>query len=103
MDSLRVVYNISNELDISESDKKAVSKVVLHKDFYSGGLYNDVALLILETAMELDGLVNTICLPQQWEVFNSTDCWAAGWGETTPPGENRNGKDWLLTLQNKQD
>lgn len=92
-DALRVVYNITVELDFSENgpayyDRKGVSKVVLHGDFYSGGLYNDVALLILDGAIELNGLVNSVCLPQQGEVFNRTDCWAAGWGDTKPGGND---------------
>lgn len=92
-ESLKVIYNTGDALDLSENgpahDKKAVAKIVLHPDFYSGGLYNDVALLVLESAIELKGLVNSICLPRQGETFNSTHCWAAGWGDT---GSMANGK-----------
>lgn len=101
MESLRVIYNITEELDISDSgpiDNK-VRKIVFHSDFYSGGLYNDIALLILENAVELNGLVNSVCLPEQGMVFNSTNCWAAGWGVTNPrdsTGEFRIILLWML-------
>lgn len=86
-------------MDLSQNgpnyDKKSVSKLVLHPDYYSGGLYNDIALLILESEIELNGLVNSICLPQQNEVFNSTDCWAAGWGDTKSAANSGKGNKSL--------
>lgn len=92
LNSLKIVYNITEELDLSDNgsnyDKKTASKIVIHPDFYSGGLHNDIALLILENEIELKGLVNSVCLPQQGEVFNSTNCWAAGWGDTKSTANN---------------
>lgn len=94
-----MVYNITEGLDLSEHElpyeEKRVSKIVLHEDFYSGGLFNDIALLILESAIELKGLVNSICLPQQGEVFNNTNCWAAGWGVAR---SGNNGKTYFIKL-----
>ncbi|KAI5740875.1 hypothetical protein M8J76_008071 [Diaphorina citri] len=58
-----------------------VKTVLSHDDFYPGGLFNDIALLVLEEAFVLGDNVDTICLPEQGEDSDHSDCYASGWGK----------------------
>lgn len=58
-----------------------VIEVVKHPEYYSGGLYNDIALLILEQPEEITATVQTACLPPQDHVFNHARCFLTGWGQ----------------------
>ncbi|XP_052866327.1 clotting factor B-like [Anopheles cruzii] len=64
--------------------ERAVSKIVVHPNYYSGALFNDVALLFLNEPFN-DTLPNVgpICLPNA-VVSNHeyTDCMVVGWGGT---------------------
>jgi len=60
-----------------------VVDMVVHKDYYKGGLHNDIALLFLKDAVKLAEHVNTICLPPQDTVFDHSRCFASGWGKDT--------------------
>lgn len=52
-------------------------------DFGPGNLHNNMALLYLQTPVELDQHINVICLPEQNEDFDSAkNCIANGWGQS---------------------
>lgn len=57
-----------------------VTRKIVHADFGSKNLFNDVALLVLETPVELGAHINTICLPPQDMKFDEKVCFATGWG-----------------------
>lgn len=58
-----------------------VADLVVHKDFYKGGLHNDVALLFLKNQVAFEQHINTVCLPPQGAVFDGSRCFASGWGK----------------------
>lgn len=61
---------------------RAVYEVVYHKDFYKGGLFNDVALLFLSEPVDMThDNVGVICLPPQNHNFDYSRCFASGWGK----------------------
>jgi len=48
------------------------------------GLYNDIALLILDKPVTLAPNIDTICLPsseQEPSTFDGQSCFSAGWGK----------------------
>ncbi|XP_028178310.1 phenoloxidase-activating factor 2-like isoform X4 [Ostrinia furnacalis] len=62
--------------------ERVVSEIYIHKDFRKNNLFNDVALLRLESPVTLGQHINTICLPAQDEDFGQyRDCAANGWGK----------------------
>lgn len=63
-------------------DERTVFKIIKHPKYYSGGLYNDIALLILEKEYNLVGTINSICLPKETD-FTGKRCIAVGWSNTT--------------------
>lgn len=58
-----------------------VSEIIIHENYYKGGLFNDVALLTLREPVELSEIVNTACLPPQDYNFDGSRCFASGWGK----------------------
>lgn len=69
----------SNEL-FPHQDAR-VKKVVVHPDYYSGALYNDVALLFLDSSITLADNIDVICLPREDVNFDHSRCFASGWGK----------------------
>lgn len=60
---------------------REVKTIVIHPEFYAGALYNDVALLILETPVDLAVNIQPVCLPPANAVIENTRCFASGWGK----------------------
>lgn len=52
-----------------------VSKIIKHEKYYSGGFYNDIALLILESPIN----ITPVCLPNPNQNFDGNNCIAVGW------------------------
>ncbi|KAG6462285.1 phenoloxidase-activating factor 2 [Manduca sexta] len=70
---------IKEELEHQERD---VQEILIHKDFKPLSLKNDIALLRLQSPLELADHINSLCLPDQDESFdNSKNCVANGWGK----------------------
>lgn len=60
---------------------RRVAEIVIHPEYYKAGLFNDIALLFLETPVNLAENVNTACLPPQDKQFDGSRCFASGWGK----------------------
>jgi plasma kallikrein len=58
-----------------------VKDVIVHPEFYKGGLHNNVALLILSAPVENQPHIDTVCLPPQNQAFDGSRCFASGWGK----------------------
>lgn len=59
----------------------AVKKIVIHPNYYSGALFNDVALLFLDHPLQLTDNVDVVCLPRPGDKFDHKRCFASGWGK----------------------
>lgn len=67
--------------EIFPHQDRNVVDFVVHEQFYKGGLFNDVALLFLDTPVDIAENVNTVCLPPQDYNFDFSRCFASGWGK----------------------
>ncbi len=67
--------------EIFPHQDRYVSEIVIHEEYYKGGLFNDIALLFLDKPVEIAENVNTVCLPPQDYVFDGSRCFASGWGK----------------------
>lgn len=67
--------------EIFPHQDRNVAEVVIHEEYYKGGLFNDVALLFLTQPVDIAENVNTICLPPQDNNFDHKRCFASGWGK----------------------
>ncbi|XP_055372216.1 phenoloxidase-activating factor 2-like [Condylostylus longicornis] len=63
-----------------EQDRKIIESVS-HEKFSKAGLHNDIALLFTAEPFELQGHINTICLPPPNAKFDHDKCIASGWGK----------------------
>lgn len=75
------------EWDTSETkeplpyQESIIEAIITHPQYYSGGLYNDIAVLILESPVTYAVNVMPACMPTQEMIFKpGTRCWATGWG-----------------------
>lgn len=60
---------------------RGVSEILMHEDFRPGSLFNDIALLFLESPIELAPNINTACLPAADTTYDHQRCIANGWGK----------------------
>lgn len=75
---------LSEEEEASPGEKRLVSDIISHPQYDNRLLYNDVALLILNTPFKLkDGQhpTNTLCLPSTAVNLEGARCLVTGWGD----------------------
>lgn len=66
-----------------------VRRVVIHIDYHSGTLRNDIALLILDQPVIMTGYIRPVCLPPAID-FTGLTCTVTGWGKNNPGGQFSN-------------
>lgn len=71
---------------VSHQDR-AVSDIILHPHFYSGSLFNDLAIMKWHRAFEAEINVSPICLPEpsanSYELDSRNLCTVTGWGKVS--------------------
>ncbi|XP_025207831.1 phenoloxidase-activating factor 2-like isoform X2 [Melanaphis sacchari] len=74
--------NNEEEKEISHQDR-SVSKIVCHPNHNNGTMYNDVALVELESEFTLHSHINVICIPSDEKQlsYNPKSCVSTGWGK----------------------
>ncbi|XP_062563098.1 phenoloxidase-activating factor 2-like isoform X3 [Armigeres subalbatus] len=58
-----------------------IKKMIIHENYVDRKFHNDLALLIMEEAAELNIHINTICLPSVDDNFDDQRCLTSGWGK----------------------
>ncbi|CAH1730927.1 unnamed protein product [Aphis gossypii] len=74
--------NNEEEKEISHQDR-GVSKIVYHPNHNNGTMFNDVALVELESEIKLYPHINIICIPSNEKQLNydPQSCISTGWGK----------------------
>ncbi|NWT17305.1 PRS55 protease, partial [Vireo altiloquus] len=57
--------------------------LILHEEFNSTSLQNDIALILLSHPIEFSEEKIPVCLPFMWDTGTWQHCWAAGWENTS--------------------
>ncbi|EDW64546.1 phenoloxidase-activating factor 2 [Drosophila virilis] len=73
--------------EIIPHEDRYVKDIIYHEKFNKGSLFNNVALLFLESPFNFQMNIQPICLPTLGEDFEYERCYATGWGK------NKFGKD----------
>ncbi|KAF2880744.1 hypothetical protein ILUMI_25416 [Ignelater luminosus] len=60
---------------------RAVKTIIIHPEYYAGALFNDVAVLILDSPLEIAENVDSVCLPEQGLVTENARCFTTYWGK----------------------
>lgn len=68
-----------------KSQERGIKKIVYHANYDNGTQFNDVALIELESNIDINQHVNVICIPADEENinYNSQACVSTGWGKDT--------------------
>ncbi|VVC30606.1 Hypothetical protein CINCED_3A007191 [Cinara cedri] len=75
-------WDLKTERELYPTQEVRVSKIVTHKEYYSGGLFNDIALIFTEKNFILEENVQIMCLPEENDSFADSRCFSTGWGKT---------------------
>uniref|UniRef100_A0A6P4FLA5 Phenoloxidase-activating factor 2 n=1 Tax=Drosophila rhopaloa TaxID=1041015 RepID=A0A6P4FLA5_DRORH len=73
--------------EIIPHEDRYVKDIVYHEQFNKGALYNDVAVMLLESPFTSQMNIQPVCLPNLGDNFDFERCYATGWGK------NKFGKD----------
>ncbi|XP_067002303.2 chymotrypsin-like protease CTRL-1 [Anabrus simplex] len=79
-------HNIKTNYEVRHIEKK-VKRVVRHRGFDSRTLYNDVAILTLDSAVSFTTQVHPICLPSGSALYAGQDATVIGWGSLYESGQ----------------
>jgi len=92
-ESQRGIYVVAGEWNVRQtSGKEQVKRSaqwVDHPQYNSWTMENDIGLIRLESPMDMNGCVGTVCLPTQ-DVKPSSTCWITGWGTLSSGGKSPN-------------
>ncbi|XP_065344136.1 serine protease 27-like [Cloeon dipterum] len=78
-------YNIKSNTETKHVEKK-VKRLVRHRGFDSRTLYNDIAILTLDSPVTFNSMIRPICLPSGGEQFNGKTATVVGWGSLRESG-----------------
>uniref|UniRef100_A0A4X2L4W8 Peptidase S1 domain-containing protein n=1 Tax=Vombatus ursinus TaxID=29139 RepID=A0A4X2L4W8_VOMUR len=70
------------EFDSQRVEKRKVSKLILHPNFNQIFMDHDIALMLLDSPIELNIQKIPICLTTN--IKDVKECWVSGWGLTRP-------------------
>ncbi|NWI20647.1 PRS55 protease, partial [Crypturellus soui] len=71
-------------VDLSENlERKKLNSLILHEEFDIETVENDIALILLESPIQMGDQKMPVCLPFVSDPHVWKDCWVAGWGTTT--------------------
>jgi hypothetical protein len=74
-------WNTQNETEPMPHQDRDVELVKVHPEYFGGALFNDVALVFTKQEFVLSQHIDTVCLPQPGESFETESCFATGWGK----------------------
>lgn len=75
-------WDTQHDYELSKHEDKVVRSAVIHPEYNSGNLWNDFALLFLESPYTLQSHIDTVCLPDSNTIIREgTRCFASGWGK----------------------
>jgi len=74
-------WDTQNETEPYPHQDRSVQEMVIHPEFDGRNLQNDFGLLFMREDFELASHVDSVCLPNPGELFESDTCFATGWGK----------------------
>ena len=73
-------YDISGDFEPMRTIQKNVRRVVVHRDYKAATFENDLALLEMDSEVELKPHIVPICMPEDNSVFLGRKGIVTGWG-----------------------
>jgi len=92
-ESQRGIYVVAGEWDVRRTSGneqvRRSARWVKHPRYNDDTSENDIGLLRLESPMNMNGCVGTVCLPSR-DVRPGSTCWITGWGTLSEDGRSPN-------------
>jgi plasma kallikrein len=77
-------WDRSSTLEIIAHQDRTLSKIISHPQYYSGGLFNDIAILKWNDPLNLEVNVQPLCLPEENQtIVPGHRCTVTAWGKTS--------------------
>jgi secreted trypsin-like serine protease len=74
-------WDTQNQTEPRPHQDRYIASLDIHPEFSSRNLANDWAVLYTEEDFELQQHIDTVCLPDPEEIFDTQTCFATGWGK----------------------
>lgn len=76
-------WDVNHDVEFYPYIERDIVSVVVHPEFYAGTLFNDLAILRLDKAVDFTQYphISPACLPEPGSDFSGQRCWTTGWGK----------------------
>lgn len=76
-------WDVNNDSEFYPNIELDVISINIHPEFYSGNLYNDIAILKLDGFVDFqrNPHISPVCLPDVYQDFAGQRCFVSGWGK----------------------
>ncbi|XP_065213166.1 uncharacterized protein LOC135840503 isoform X2 [Planococcus citri] len=76
-------WDVNHDVEFYPYIERDVANLFVHPEFYAGTLFNDIAILRLDKAVDFTQYphISPACLPEPGYDFSGQRCWTTGWGK----------------------
>ncbi|CAH1105722.1 unnamed protein product [Psylliodes chrysocephalus] len=76
-------WDVNHDVEFYPYIERDVVSVQVHPEFYAGTLYNDIAILRMDSPVDWSKYphISPACLPHPHDDYTGTRCWTTGWGK----------------------
>ncbi|KAL4112757.1 hypothetical protein QTP88_016490 [Uroleucon formosanum] len=76
-------WDVNHDVEFYPYVETDVASMVIHREFYAGTLYNDLAILRMDKPVDFsrNPHISPACLPDAFSDFTGQRCWTTGWGK----------------------
>ncbi|CAG0901229.1 unnamed protein product [Darwinula stevensoni] len=75
-------WDMQSEHEPLPYQERRIKHIVIHEDYNRQTRFNDYAIMILDSPVELDDNIDTVCLPGPQMSFVGHRCYVTGWGKS---------------------
>ncbi|XP_075224751.1 uncharacterized protein LOC142326279 isoform X1 [Lycorma delicatula] len=76
-------WDVNHDVEFYPYIERDVQNVFIHPEFYAGTLYNDLAVIRIDRAVDFTQSphISPACLPEPYTDYSGQRCWTTGWGK----------------------
>lgn len=76
-------WDVNHDVEFFPYVETDVVSMIIHREFYAGTLYNDLAILRMDKPVDFgrNPHISPACLPDAFSDFTGQRCWTTGWGK----------------------
>lgn len=82
-------WDTRNEKELWPTQDREAESIIIHHNFFAPASFNDIALIVLTTPVNIAENVDVACLPSQGTIFDYANCFSTGWGKTSSNQHSR--------------